>query len=80
MQHGENDAFRKLVSNMLVAARRNKKALDITVITARLKEALARGEGGDPEALKAHVLAGLKDAPRVEREKPVKRRNRLGAS
>ena len=58
MQRGENDAFRKLVSNMLVAARRNNKSLDMTVITAQLKEALARGEA-DAEALKAHVLAGL---------------------
>ena len=62
---------------MLVAARRNKKSLDITVITSRLKEALARGEG-DPEVLKAHVLAGLYDAPAAEPEKPVKRWNRLG--
>ena len=42
MQQDQNDLFRKLLSNMLVAARRNKKTLDITVVSARLKEALAR--------------------------------------
>ena len=40
----KHDAFRKLLTSMLVAARRNNKSLDMTVITARLKEALARGE------------------------------------
>ena len=50
----------------------------MTVITARLKEARARGEA-DAEALKAHVLAGLNDAPSAEPEKPVKRWNRLSA-
>ena len=66
MQQDQNDLFRKLLSNMLVAARRNKKTLDITVVSARLKEALARGD--DSEAVKAHVLAGLNDAPFVARK------------
>ena len=57
---------------MLVAARRNNKSLDMPVITTRLKEALARGEA-DAEALNAHVLAGLNDAPAAEPEKPAKR-------
>ena len=35
MQQDQNDLFRKLLSKMLVAARRNKKTLASTVISAR---------------------------------------------
>ena len=55
MQQDLNDLFR-----------RNKKTPDIIVISARLKEAMARGD--DAAAVKAHVLAGLKDAPPVARK------------
>jgi hypothetical protein len=65
---GRENVFRTLVGLMLVAAHRQKKRVDMKVITFRLQEGLVTGEK-DVEALRRYVLDGLDDeVPRIFRK------------
>ena len=58
MARVENDGFRKLLGQMMVAAYRQDMRVDMRIISDRLRDAQRRGMT-ELDALKAHVLAGL---------------------